>query len=147
MTGTANSDRPNLFKPTGTYILPWQDIVISGNFCSESGPPVTRQISRALAVGGSQTINLEPPGSHRLPTQTTVDLRLGKQFKFESHELEADFDIDNLNAAWMWQVRTQTAATSFVDRVTGVRQTLPQFLAPTAILAPRTVVFRVSYKF
>src|SRR5262249_15227090 len=46
ITTTANSDRPNLFKLTGTYILPWQDVVISGNLRSESGPPVTRQISR-----------------------------------------------------------------------------------------------------
>jgi len=148
ITGAANSDRPNLFKLTGTYILPWQAVVISGNLRSESGPAVTRQLSRALAVGGSQTINLEPPGSHRLPTQTTLDLRWGKQFKFERHELEADVDIDNLtNAAWVWQVRTQTAATTFVDGVTGARQMLPQFLAPTAILGPRTVVFRMSYKF
>src|SRR5262249_50820278 len=133
ITGTANSDRPNLFKLTGTYILPWQDVVISGNLRSESGPPVTRQISRALAFGGSQTINLEPSGNHRLPVETTLDLRLGKQFKFERHELEADVDIDNLtNAAWVWQVRTQTAATTFVDGATGARQMLPQFLAPTA---------------
>jgi hypothetical protein len=148
VTGTANSDRPNLFKLTGSYILPWQDVVVSGNLRSESGPPVTRQISRSLAFGGSQTINLEPPGNHRLGAQTTIDLRLGKQFKFEGRELEADVDINNLtNAAWVWQVRTQTAATTFVDGVTGVRQTLPQFLAPTAILTPRTTVLRISYKF
>ncbi len=148
ITGTANSDRPNLFKLTGSYIVPWHEVVVSGNFRSESGPPVTRQISRSLAIGGSQTINLEPPGSHRLPVQTTLDLRFGKQFNFEKHQLEADVDIDNItNAAWVWQVRTPTAATTFVDGVTGARQTLPQFLAPTSILSPRTVAFRVSYKF
>jgi hypothetical protein len=148
ITGAANSDRPNLFKLAGTYILPWHDFIVSGNFHAASGSPVTRQISRALAVGGSQTINLEPPGSHRLGTQTTTDLRLGKLFRFEGRELEATVDIDNLtNESWVWQVRTQTAATTFVDGVTGARQTLPQFLAPTAILGPRTVVFRVSYKF
>ena len=147
ITNTANSDRPNLFKLTGSYIA-WYDVVVSGNLRSESGPPITRQISRSLAIGGSETINLEPLGSHRLPVQTTLDLRFGKQFNFERHQLEADVDIDNVtNAAWVWATRTLTTATTFTDGVTGAKQTLPQFLAPTSILTPRTVVFRLSYKF
>jgi hypothetical protein len=147
-SNSANSDRPNLFKLAGTYILPWHDVLVSSNLRSESGPPVTRQISKALAVGGSQTINLEPLGNHRLPLETTWDMRFGKQFNFEKHQLEADVDVDNItNAAWVWQVRTLTTATTFTNAVTGAKVTLPQFLAPTAIQTPRTVVFRVSYKF
>jgi hypothetical protein len=148
ITGAANGDRPHQFKLAGTYILPWQNVVLSGGFGIGSGGAVTRQISRALAVGGSQTINLEPPGSHRLGRTHKADLRIGKQFKFEQRELELDVDFDNLtNASWVWQVRTQTVATNFVDGVTGERRSLPQFLAPTAILTPRTVVFRASFKF
>ena len=148
ITNTANSDRPNLFKLTGTYIVSWQNVVVSGNLRSESGPPVTRQISRSLNLGANEIINLEPLGNHRLPLQTTLDVRFGKQFNFEKRQLEADVDIDNItNAAWVWQVRTLTTATTFVDGVTGAKQSLPQFLAPTAIQAPRTVVFRLSYKF
>jgi len=39
------------------------------------------------------TINLEH-GSHRLHTQTMVDLRLGKQFNLEKHQIEADLSCD-----------------------------------------------------
>ena len=68
--GASNADKPNQFKLTGMYILPWQELIISGNYSGVSGPPVTRQISRALAIGGSQTINLEPLGSRRLDMLT-----------------------------------------------------------------------------
>jgi hypothetical protein len=144
----ASTDRPNQFKLTGMYILPLYDVVISGNFRSQSGPPVTRQISRALAIGSAQTINLEPLGSHRLDTLNTVDLRIGKLFRFGNRELDADVDFDNLtNASTVWQVRTLTPATTFTDPSTGTRAALPQFLAPTQILSPRTVVLRASLKF
>src|SRR5262249_30744066 len=55
ITNTANADGPNLFKLTGSYIA-WYAVVVSGNLRSESGPPITRQISRSLAIGGSETI-------------------------------------------------------------------------------------------
>jgi hypothetical protein len=144
----ANADHPYQFKLSGTYILPWYDIILSGGGGISGGAPVTRQISRALAVGAAQTINLEPLGSHRLDATGKVDLRVGKVFRLNTRELEATVDFDNLtNANWIWQVRTLTPATTFTDPSTGARQTLPQFLAPTAILGPRTVVLRVAYKF
>src|SRR5438132_14402563 len=80
ITTAANADRPNQFKLTGMYILPWHDVIVSGNLSSQQGPPVTRAISRALAIGGSQTILLEPLGNTRLDTLNKVDLRLGKLF-------------------------------------------------------------------
>jgi hypothetical protein len=148
VTNAANADRPNQFKLTGMYILPWHDVIVSGNITSQSGPPVTRQISRALAIGGSQTINLEPLGAHRLDTLNKIDLRVGKLFKLGGRELEGTIDFDNImNADTVWQVRTLTPSASFLDPTTGTRQTLTQFLSPSAILTPRTVVFRVSYKF
>ena len=144
ITTAANADRPNQFKLTGMYILPWHDVIVSGNFPSQQGPPVTRQISRALALGGSQTINLEPLGNTRLDTLNKIDLRVGKLFKFSNGKnLEATVDFDNLaNAATVWQVRTLTPAAAFTDPTTGIRATLQQFLSPAQILGPRTVVFR-----
>jgi hypothetical protein len=144
----ASTDRPNQFKLTGMYILPWRDVILSGNFRSQQGPPVTRQISRALAIGGSQTINLEPLGNTRIGTLTTIDLRVGKQFRFGNRSLETSLDFDNLmNADTVWGVRTLTPATTFTDPTTGTRATLQQFLSPTQILVPRTVVFRAAFKF
>jgi carboxypeptidase family protein/TonB-dependent receptor-like protein len=149
ITNAANADRPNQFKLTGMYILPWQDVIVSGNFSSQQGPPVTRQISRALAIGGSQTINLEPLGSSRLPTLNKIDVRVGKVVRLaNSRSLEASVDFDNLtNANTVWGVRTLTPATSFLNPATGQRQTLTQFMSPTQILGPRTVVFRGAFRF
>src|SRR5262249_32766624 len=95
--GAGNADRPHQFKLTGTYLLTWQELILSGNFRSQQGPAFTRQISRALAIGGSQTINLEPLGSSRIGTLTTIDLRVGKQFRFNNNRsLEASIDFNNL---------------------------------------------------
>jgi hypothetical protein len=147
--GASNSDKPNQFKLTGMYILPFQEVIISANYSGVSGPAVTRQISRALAIGGSQTINLEPMGSTRLDFQNRIDLRVGKVFKFANNRsLETTIDFDNLtNANWVWQVRSLTPATTFTDPTTGTRATLQQFLSPSAILQPRTVVLRAALKF
>jgi hypothetical protein len=147
--GASNADKPNQFKLTGMYILPWQELIISGNYSGVSGPPITRQISRALAIGGSQTINLEPLGSRRLEFQNRIDLRVGKLFTFAgSRTLEASMDFNNLtNANWVWQARSLTPATSFLDPTTGQRNTLTQFMSPAAFLPPRTVVLRAAFKF
>ena len=144
----ANADRPNQFKLTGMYLLPFHDVIVSGNFRSQQGPPVTRQISRALAIGGSQTINLEPLGNTRIDTLTTIDVRLGKLFKFNNRSLEASVDFDNLaNVNTAFGVRTLTPAATFTDPTTGTRATLQQFLSPSQIIGPRTVVFRAAFKF
>jgi hypothetical protein len=148
ITSTANADRPNQFKLTGMYILPWRDVIISGNFSAQQGPPITRQISKAVGFSTNQVINLEPLGNTRLDTLTKVDLRLGKQFKFNTRSFEASVDFDNLlNADTIWSVRNRTEATSFTDPTTGQKATLQQFFSPVAILAPRTVVFRGALRF
>jgi hypothetical protein len=147
--GASNGDKPNQFKLTGMYILPWQEIITSVNYSGVSGPAYTRQISRALAIGGSQTINLQPMGDSRLDFQNRIDVRVGKMFKFSGNRtLEATVDFDNLtNNNWVWQARSLTPATTFTDPTTGTRATLQQFLSPVAILPPRTVVFRAAVKF
>jgi hypothetical protein len=147
--GASNADKPNQFKLTGMYVLPWHDLIVSGNYSGVNGPAVTRQITRTLAIGGSQTINLEPLGAHRLDFQNRIDLRIGKLFNFaNSRSFEATVDLDNLtNADWIWQARSLTPAVAFLDPSTGQRATLTQFLSPTAILPPRTVVLRAALRF
>ena len=146
--GAANADRPNQFKLTGMYILPFHDVIVSGNFRSQQGPAFTRQISRALNFGAAQTINLEPLGSTRIDTLTTIDFRIGKLFKFNNRSLEASVDFDNLaNAATAFNVRSLTPATAFTDPTTGTRATQQQFLSPSQIIGPRTVVFRGALNF
>ena len=148
VTTAANADRPNQFKLTGMYLLPFHDVIVSGNFRSQQGPPFTRQISRALNFGAAQTINLEPLGSTRIDTLNTIDLRLGKLFKMGNRSIEASVDFDNLaNAATAFNVRTLTPAAPFTDPTTGIRATQQQFLSPSQIIGPRTVVFRAAFNF
>ena len=146
--GASNADKPNQFKVTGVYIAPWHEIIFSGNFSSAQGPPVTRQISRAVGFGTNQIINLEPMGSERLDTLNRIDVRVGKLFRFGARTLETTVDFDNItNSATVWQVRNRTEAASFLDPTTGQRATLPQFMSPSAILGPRTIVLRAAFKF
>ena len=149
ITNSSFADRPNQFKLTGMYIMPWHDVIVSGNFSAQQGPPTTRQISRAVGFSTNQVINLEPLGSTRLDTLKKIDLRLGKMFRFANNRnLEATVDFDNItNAATVWGVRNRTEATSFRDPTTNVTQTLQQFLSPSQILVPRTCVFRLAFKF
>jgi len=149
ITTAANADRPNQFKLTGMYIVPWHDIITSANLAIQQGPPITRQISRAVGFATNQIINLEPLGNTRQDALTKVDVRVGKLFRFNGGKtLEATADFDNLfNAATVWQVRNRTEAAAFLDPTTNVRATLPQFLSPAQILGPRTVVLRVAFKF
>jgi hypothetical protein len=147
--GASNADRPNQFKLTGIYMLPWYDIITSANYSGLSGPPVTRQINRAVGFATTQTINLEPLGAHRLDFENRLDLRVGKVLKLANNRsLEGSVDFDNVfNAGWIWQVRSLTPAIPFTDPTTGTKQTLQQFLSPTAILPPRTIVLRANFKF
>ena len=147
--GASNADRPNQFKLTGMYLLPWHDVILSGNFSSQQGPAYTRQISRAVGFATNQIINLEPMGNSRIDTLNKIDVRVGKLFRLSGNRsFEGTIDFDNLlNSDTVWQVRNRTEAAAFTDPTTGQRATLQQFLSPAAILGPRTTVFRGAFKF
>lgn len=149
ITNTANADKPHQFKLTGMYLLPWHDLIVSGNITAQQGPPITRQISRAVGFATNQIINLEPLGNTRLDPWNKVDVRAGKLFRFSNNRtFEATIDFDNLfNTATIWSARNRTEATAFTDPTTGTRATLQQFRSPVAVLGPRTVVFRGAVKF
>jgi hypothetical protein len=144
-------DRPQQFKLTGTYILPWYDISISGNYRAQSGPPIRRTVSTALRVGGTTTVNVEPYGADRLDSLRTLDLRASKSFAMRGDDrLELDLDIYNLaNANTVWEVNQSTGRTNV--RPNGDPNATPVNVAvwglPTGILAPRIVRFGVAYRF
>ncbi|MGE5245633.1 MAG: carboxypeptidase regulatory-like domain-containing protein [Betaproteobacteria bacterium] len=145
-----SSDRPQAFKLTGNYILPY-DITFGANLRVQSGPPINRRISAPLSFGGSATVNIEPPGAHRLPALKTVDLRLGKIFQMgPSHAFEADLDIFNLtNANTAWEAYSLTGRVSVHQggNASAPLLNLQEFMTPDQILAPRIIRFGVSYRF
>ena len=143
-------DRPHQFKLTGTYVLPWYEIGLAGNFNSQSGIAVTRQVSTALSVGGTTTVNVEPSGSHRLDTRTAMDLRIFKSFAWANRSLETSVDFNNItNANTVWNVRTLSGTINLRQNgePTGAINTLPQFLSPAEVYPPRNIRFNVAFRF
>jgi hypothetical protein len=149
--GPIFNDRPHQFKLTGSVILPY-DVYLGGNYRFQNGPPMQRQISVPLSFGGgSATINLEPPGTHRLKSLQTVGLRIARNFRFGGGRvLETTVDIDNLtNANTEWEARSLTGRLN-VRRggdPNGDIANIQQFLSPTQILAPRIIRFGAAFRF
>jgi hypothetical protein len=144
------TDRPHQFKLTGTYILPLYDIGVAGNLNTQSGIAVTRQVSTTLSVGGTTTVNVEEPGSARLPTRTVVDLRLFKAVRFGARELEGSIDFNNLlNVSTVWDVRTLSGTINLRQNgdPNGAINTVPQFLSPAQVYGPRNIRFNVAFRF
>jgi hypothetical protein len=143
-------DRPHQFKLTGTYVTPWYDIGVAGNFNSQSGIVVTRQITVAQTVGGNSTVNVEPLGSARLDQRTVMDLRVFKTARFGTRELEAAIDFNNLlNVNTVWDVRTLGGTINLRQNgdPAGAINTVPQFLSPAQVYGPRNIRFNVSFRF
>jgi len=144
-------DRPHQFKVTGTYTTPWYDIGLAGNFNSQSGIPITRQITVAQTVGGNSTINVEPLGSYRLPHRTVADLRVFKTFRFGAAKtLETSVDFSNIsNENTFWDARTLSGTINLRQNgdPNGTINTLPQFASPAQVYGPRNIRFNVAYRF
>jgi hypothetical protein len=145
-------DRPHQFKLTGTYVLPFYDIGLAANLNAQSGIAVTRQASVALTPPfGSTTVNVEEPGSARLPTRTVLDLRLFKTVRFGgARELDASVDFNNLtNTNTVWDVRTLSGTINLRQdgSPTGAVNTVPQFLSPAQVYGPRNIRFNVGFRF
>jgi hypothetical protein len=144
-------DRPHQFKLTGTYILPWYDIGLAGNFNSSSGILITRQVNTQLAVGGNVSVNVEPLGSTRLPTRTVMDLRLFKNVTLRgSRSLDLSVDFNNLaNANTVWSARNLSGTINLrqAGSPTGAINTVPQFLSPAEVYGPRNIRFNVAFRF
>lgn len=143
-------DRPHQFKLTGTYVLPWHGVGLAGNFNSQSGIAVTRQVSTALSVGGTTVINVEPLGSHRLDRRTTADLRVFKSFAWGHRNLETSVDFNNIaNVNTVWNVRTLSGTINVRQNgdPRGTINTVPQFLSPAEVYPPRNIRFNVALRF
>lgn len=148
---TDQFDRPHQLKLSGNYVLPY-DINLAANFRLQSGPPITRQISAPLSFGGgSETINVEPLGTHRLDAQRVVDLRLAKVFKLPNERaLEIDMDVFNLtNANTSWERRSLTGRLNIREGgdPNGQVLNIQQFMSPSQILAPRIIRVGASFRF
>jgi len=144
-------DRPHQFKVTGTYVLPFYDIGVAGNFNAQSGIPITRQVVVAQTVGGNSTVNVEPLGSFRLPKRVVGDVRVFKTVRFGgARELEASVDFNNVtNNNVFWDARTLGGTINLRQNgdPAGAINTLPQFGSPAQVYGPRNIRFNVAFRF
>ncbi len=143
-------DRPHQFKMTGTYILPFHEIGVAGNFNMQSGIAITRQVNTAQTVGGNTTVNVEPLGSFRLPRRSVADFRVFKTMRFGVRSLEASVDFHNLsNTNTFWDARTLSGTINLRQNgdPTGAINTVPQFASPAQVYAPRNIRFNVAFRF
>lgn len=148
--GESGGRRHN-FKASGSYELPWR-VILGANFRLNSGLPITRTwlIPSTFLRQGAVTVNAEPRGSIELDWLHTLDLRVGRYFRFGTNRLELSVDAYNAtNANTVFGVRTNTGTAPI--RIDG-NPANPQiqinaFMSPTQILAPRVFRFNVSYEF
>ncbi len=139
--------REHQFKLTGSYELPY-GVMLGGNFRLESGAFITRQVDISGLNQGTVRVNAEPRGSVTLDRLPTLDLRIGKLFKFAGHSVEVDMDAFNVtNENSVFDVRTLSNLQTVRVGGTGETRVIPQFMSPTGILGPRILRFNVTYKF
>ena len=156
-SGEAGGRRHNI-KASGSYQLPWS-LLLAGNFRLLSGEPITRTwnvptcsatVLTNCVRQGNLTVNAEPRGTVQLPWLPTVDLRVGRDFRFGTNRVELSVDWYNLtNANTVWDVRRGTGLSNI--RVAGdpanPQIPIPTFNSPTQVLAPRVLRFNVTYNF
>jgi hypothetical protein len=143
--------REHIFKLTGSYMFP-HGILVGGNYRLESGRFITRvvELGDDFLNQGEIEVNAEPRGSVTLSRLPTLDLRLGKIFRFGAQEIGLDMDIYNVtNENTVFNVDTDTGTQTVrqAGDPNGTLNTVPQFLRPTGILGPRIVRFNVTYRF
>ena len=143
-------DRPHNFKLTGSYLLPWGEVLIGANFLAQSGAPVTRYVNTPLTVGGTTNVMVEEAGAHRLPTRAVLDLRVQKSIVFGARSLDFAMDVSNLfNSNVTWDARNLSGTINALPGGIpgGPVNVLPQFLSPAAVLGPRNMRFSAAFRF
>jgi hypothetical protein len=104
-------DTPNIFKLSGTYVLPG-NVGVSANYRYYTGKPLTPTLTASLNQG-FVSVPTELRGDTRYPSVSLLDFRIGKTFKIGSKtNLEAMLNVYNVfNAATtISQVTTVGAA-------------------------------------
>jgi hypothetical protein len=111
---------------------------------------LTRQVTTTLSVGGTTTVNVEPLGTDRLDMVHRFDLRVSKGFPLRYGTIDASVDFHNLfNVNTAWEARTLSGTINLRQDglPTGAINTVPQYLSPAGIVAPRIIRFNVAYRF
>jgi hypothetical protein len=95
-TGRLPNDRPHVFRATTVVHVPRTRLLVSANLQTFSGKPWAASAQVALPQG-TRRVLLEPLGTHRLPSQALLDLRVSQTFSRRSvGRIELMLDVLNL---------------------------------------------------
>jgi hypothetical protein len=127
------TDLPWTFTLSGSYIMPY-DVVVSGKYTARAGDPLTRTLSVAGLVQGTDTVWVQQRGEDRTETVNKfVDVRFAKRFNVDRTRLEANVDFFNvLNANHVLLQNEAIGGT---------------WARPSRILAPRIIRFGLTARF
>ncbi|MES1256551.1 MAG: carboxypeptidase regulatory-like domain-containing protein [Acidobacteriota bacterium] len=136
-------------KGLGTYTVPRVDVQVSAAFQSMPGPQIVANyavpnaaivpsLGRSLAGNAANaTVNLVQPGSLYGERMNTVDLRLGKIFRFAGRgRVSGNIDIFNAFNASTVIIQNDTYAT-----------TSTTWQQPQTVIAPRLIKFSAQFDF
>jgi len=152
-------DRPLAIKIMGTYKLPWE-IYFSAYFYSLSGTPWARTVTivppeswldEHQAQNLPVTVYLEEPGSRRLPSFQSLDLRLEKSLKVGQNTslnvwvdvlnlLGKKYGIKDLDDGGYWYPETEGSSS-------GIRIFNPNYQKILALYGTRTAQLNFSLRF
>ncbi|MGB9764890.1 MAG: carboxypeptidase regulatory-like domain-containing protein [Candidatus Saccharicenans sp.] len=152
-------DRPFSFRVMGTYQM-FKDIYLSAYFYGYSGTPWARTVTIVAPqswLGEHQaqnlpaTVYLEQPGTRRLPSFQSLDLRLEKSFRLgQSTSLQVYFDllnllgkkygIEDLNDGGYWYPQGE-------GNSTGIRIFNPNYQKILALYGNRTAQLNFTLRF
>ncbi len=134
--GRLQGDRPHMFRTQSVFIFPG-DINFSASLNLEQGRAITRQRRVGGLSQGTQTLILQPGGENRFPNVYSLDLTVGKRFRFGDN---AAFRIDGT----IYNAFNDDSATSFA---TLRLQTLEEQFVPDEWFNPRRLMVRLGFEF
>ncbi len=134
-TGPLNNDRTHMFRLQGAAEIPRVEVLVGANFQHVTGQPFAASANVRLPQG-TQRILIEPPSARRLSSQTLLDLRVSKIFRFgKDGKLEVLGDILN--------VFDESAELRFVTS----NFYSPNFAKPRFYVHPLRVMLGVKFSF
>jgi hypothetical protein len=93
--GRLANDRPHMVRLMGSFDVPRTGIVVALNLQHFSGKPWAATAQIALPQG-TQRILLESRGTRRLSSQSLLDIRAARTFRFGRARVELLFDVLNV---------------------------------------------------
>jgi len=129
------ADRPHIFGVQASYQIPRVEVTVSPNLQWQSGIPYAGQASVTLPQG-RRSIDVDPPGTYRTPTQYLLAMRISKDlWRQNARHVQVIGDVRNL----LQDERNQSVLTKNLYS--------PNFGLPASWLPPRMAVIGLRLDF